>query len=361
MGDLFEVKWNPQLNKDSFEFEEFWEYPYFTRTVFNNWILGYVKYLDEEHKIKWNCLAIWMMWMQFFYMDKDFYAGQFTKRIIPKWFSLNTSNANFFISLLNKLQPIFQNTLVRHFEKTFNETKISLPIKNWEINFAFMEKFMRELESERLRELEAYLLATWLKDYELTTSEQQVLHDFEDGKFEWRNFQLGELFEVNSYKKRFDANKVFISEIWNPYIVRTSLNNWLRWYINEKEEFLNDGNTISFGQDTATMFYQEKPYFTGDKIKILKSKNKQNKFNKKNAQFFISTMTRSFSSFSWWNSSFSIKVISKQEIQLPTKDNKPDYHTMETFISAIQKLVIKDVVLFTYKKLKATKEVIDRG
>ena len=27
--------------------------------------------------------------------------------------------------------------------------------------------------------------------------------------------------------------------------------------------------TISFEQDTATIFYQEKPYFTGDKIKVI--------------------------------------------------------------------------------------------
>lgn len=35
------------------------------------------------------------------------------------------------------------------------------------------------------------------------------------------------------------------------------------------------------------------------------------------------------------------------DIMLPTKDGKPDYETMERFISAIQKLVIKNVVQFT--------------
>ena len=110
-------------------------------------------------------------------------------------------------------------------------------------------------------------------------------------------FTLGELFEVLTSKKRFDANKVQVFEEGkNPYVVRTSSNNGQRGFIDEDELYLNDGNTISFGQDTATMFYQEKPYFTGDKIKILKAKNK--KFNKNNAQFFISTMTNSFSAFS---------------------------------------------------------------
>lgn len=40
----------------------------------------------------------------------------------------------------------------------------------------------------------------------------------------------------------------------------------------EEEKYLNEENTISFGQDMATMFYQKNPYFIGDKIKILKLK-----------------------------------------------------------------------------------------
>ncbi len=111
---------------------------------------------------------------------------------------------------------------------------------------------------------------------------------------------------------------------------------------------LNEGNTISFGQDTATLFYQEKPYFTGDKIKIVKSKD--NRFNKLNGLFFVSTMTKSFSSFSWGGSSFSVKIIGNQLIRIPTKNQQPNYELMETLISAIQKMVIKDVVLYVEGK-----------
>jgi len=34
------------------------------------------------------------------------------------------------------------------------------------------------------------------------------------------------------------------------------------------------------------------------------------------------------------------------DIMLPAKDGKPDYATMDTLISAVQKLVIKEVVLY---------------
>ena len=38
-------------------------------------------------------------------------------------------------------------------------------------------------------------------------------------------------------------------------------------------------------------------------------------------------------------------------ISLPTQNHQPDYKLMETLISAIQKLVIKDVVLYVDSKI----------
>lgn len=206
--------------------------------------------------------------------------------------------------------------------------------------------------------MEAYLRVTGLDDYELNVKEKQVLEELENGQFEWGEFRVGELFEVDSSKKRFDANKVEIEEVGEPYIVRTALNNGIRGYINEDKEFLNEGNTISFGQDTATMFYQKKPYFTGDKIKIVKSRN--DKFNKINAQFFIAAMTKSFSSFSWGSSSFNVKIINNQPLNLPTQNNQPNYDQMQTLISAIQKIVIKDVVEYARRKVEGMREVVGR-
>lgn len=154
-------------------------------------------------------------------------------------------------------------------------------------------------------------------------------------KVEWGEFKIGDLFEINTYKKRFDANKVKIFENGRfPYVVRTGLNNGIKGYINEDEQFLNEGNTISFGQDTSTMFYQEKQYFTGDKIKIVKSKDKR--FNKNNAQFFILSMNKSFSSFTWGSSSYSVQIIQNQKIHLPIKKGEIDFEFMESFIAELE-------------------------
>ncbi|MDL0088893.1 restriction endonuclease subunit S [Campylobacter gastrosuis] len=146
IGDLFYVKSNPQLNKDSFKFSDNAEYPYFTRTVLNNGIAGYVDYLDDEHKITGNSLAVGMLGMQFFYMQKDFYAGQFTKTIYPKFENFNSVIAQYFITWLNKNQEIYQSGLVRDFENLFNNTKISLLTKNNAPDYEFMSDFIRAVQ-----------------------------------------------------------------------------------------------------------------------------------------------------------------------------------------------------------------------
>ena len=152
----------------------------------------------------------------------------------------------------------------------------------------------------------------------------------------WGERKLGDLFEVVSYKKRFDANKVCVYETGRyPYIVRMGTNNGQKGYINEDTKYLNDGNTISFGQDTATVFYQEKPYFTGDKIKILKPK--LHEFCKNNAQFFIVAMNLAFRSFSWGSSSFNMEIIKDVKLTLPlTPDGKIDFAFMESFIAELE-------------------------
>ncbi|MCX0401971.1 restriction endonuclease subunit S [Clostridium perfringens] len=304
-----------------------------------------------------------------FYQKSDFTVLQDAYAIDIKKglkYCLTDNQYIFIVSAISKsIYGNFEWTNKAGWEKVKDEY-IQLPIKNGEIDFEFMESFVAELEAQRVAELEAqrvaeleaYLLATGLKDYELTDKEKQAVEDYENGRINLIELKVSDIFNVSSSKKRFDANKVDILTKGYPYVVRTSNNNGIKGYLNEDINYLNKGNTISFGQDTATMFYQENPYFTGDKIKILKSKFKN--FNKYSAQYFIGTMSKSFSSFSWGASSFSEKAINKQGIFVKVKDNEIDFEYIETLISAIQKLVIRDVVIFADRRIEATKQVIDR-
>lgn len=154
MEDLFTIKANPQLDKGYFHFSNKSEYPYFTRTEKNNGILGYVDYLDDEHLIKGNSLAIGMIAMQFFYMEHDFYAGQFTKTAFPKFDKFNKTIALYFITAISKHKDIFKRVLVGDFEDTFNKTTIDVPYdKNNKIGYEYIEQYIREIEIIRIKRM----------------------------------------------------------------------------------------------------------------------------------------------------------------------------------------------------------------
>lgn len=352
---MFEIEKTTSFNSD--KLVEGNEYDYVTRTSSNQGILKSTGFVNKENLNPSGNWSLGLLQMDFFHRGKEWYAGQFVRKITPR-FEINSHVQPFFTTILNSLKPVLQSVLVRNVDDTFSNTIVVLPTKNGQIDFDFIEGFVAELEAQRVAELEAYLSVTGLKDYELTHEEKKVLDGFKN--IEWSTYQINELFEVKSYKKRFDANKVTILENGNyPYIVRTAYNNGRRGYINEDEKYLNPENTISFGQDTATMWYQEAPYFTGDKIKILEARFEG--FKKENAHFFITSMAKPFTKFSWGASSFSEKVIKSQEFLLPVnKNDQIDFAYMENLTQAIKKLIIKDVVTYADEKVESTKAVLSK-
>lgn len=253
------------------------------------------------------------------------------------------------------------------------DLSIKLPVKEEEeIDWDYMQERIAELEQERIAELEQYLIATGLNDYELTDEDKKILATkLTDGGGlqnsisgngclkEVRMFKVGDLFEVKTPVKKFNANAVEITDkIGHPYVVRSSTNNGIRGYINEDENYLNEGNTFSFGQDTATIFWQEKPYFTGDKIKVLKPKFE---CNSEIASYVINGITKAFSHFSQGTQSFKVSVIEDGEFLLPvTCDGAPDQEFMEKYIKAIEKVIIADVVKFKEEMIEKTKDIVNQ-
>ena len=60
------------------------------------------------------------------------------------------------------------------------EEEITVPFLNGKIYFSYMEKYIEELEALRIKELEAYLVATGLKNYHLTKYDKKVLDKFNE-------------------------------------------------------------------------------------------------------------------------------------------------------------------------------------
>ena len=136
-------------------------------------------------------------------------------------------------------------------------------------------------------------------------------------------FALGDVFEIYSPKKRFNANAVQFGGKY-PYVARGSSNNGIRGYITEDVQYLSPAKSLSFGQDTATVFYQPDAYFTGDKIKVMVLRNHE--LNDELAQYFITVITKAFSTFAWGQSSFNEKILKATKIVLPVIESPDPNH-----------------------------------
>jgi hypothetical protein len=87
----------------------------------------------------------------------------------------------YIVAAMSYFQQVFTWSNMLNWNKIKAMT-ICLPIcENGEIDFAYMESYIRELEGARIRELEAYLEVTGLIDYRLTPDEQAFMNEYARG------------------------------------------------------------------------------------------------------------------------------------------------------------------------------------
>ncbi len=174
----------------------------------------------------------------------------------------------------------------------------------------------------------------------------------------WGEFRLGDLFEVLSSKKIYHANTIKIHdtqiESSYPYVVRTTTNNGIKGFIIDDPILTNEKNTLSFAQDTFTVFYQKQPYFTGNKVKILKPKFA---FKSPKILHFISAILQFILKPLTWGLGSTTESIAEFKISLPLKPNANtqtlkdiDFNFMEKFIAELEQCRLAELEAY----LKAT-------
>lgn len=355
LGDLFDIQNTNSFNADALVPGN--EYDYVTRTSVNQGVLQETGFVNLENINPAETWSLGLLQMDFFYRRKPWYAGQFVRKIIPK-IKLSENSVLFFTALLNKLKKRLLSVLVRDVDNMFLTSVVSLPIKNNKIDFAFINKFIAELEAERLAELEAYLLVTGFKDYELTDEEQKVLKDYNCLPF--KDFTVPAVFEVKN------AGNILSEDIMEdsgefPYLCASADNNAVSSYISYDEKYMDKGNCIFIGGKTFVVTYQEKDFFSNDSHNLtlrLKDETKRNK----NIQLYVATCVNKSLGYKYsWGDRVSSKKIKNDIISLPYSGKEIDYASMSILVSAIQKLVIKDVVLYADKKIEATKKAINKS
>lgn len=363
IGDLFEIQSTNSFNTDALVPGN--EYDYVTRTSVNQGVLQVTGFVNDENINSAGTWSLGLLQMDFFYRRKPWYAGQFVRKIIPK-IKLTDKSVLFFTALFNKLRKKLLSVLVRDVDNMFLTTVISLPIKNNGIDFSFIDKFiseleaerLAELEAERLAELEAYLSVTGLNNYNLTDEELKVLKDYDNLPF--KDVSVLELFEVKNTSNILSKDIVENSGEY-PYLCASADNNAVSTYISYDKKYMDKGNCIFIGGKTFVVTYQEKDFFSNDSHNLtlrLKEESKRSK----DIQLYIATcVNKSLGHKYSWGDSICNKKIKNDVISLPCLGECIDYDSMPVLISAIKKLVIKDVVLYADKRIETTKEIINKG
>lgn len=242
----------------------------------------------------------------------------------------------------------------RHWSIAKNCT-LKLPSKNHKIDTDFINSFIAELEAERIEELSAYLKVSGLDNYELSKEEEEALQNYKDIPFE--EFDLTSVFDVKNTSNIL-SEQITKGSGKTPYLCASSENNGVSSYISFDKKYLETGHCVFIGGKTFVVTYQESDFYSNDSHNLALHLLDY-RANKLEYLYLVTCVYKSLSHQYSWGNSISKTKIKKDKINLPTKNGKPDYETMELLISAIQKLVIKDVVLYTERKIAATKQVIE--
>lgn len=355
VSDLFDIQNTNSFNTDVLVPGN--EYDYVTRTSLNQGVLQETGFVNLENINSAGTWSLGLLQMDFFYRQKPWYAGQFVRKIIPK-IELTEKSILFFTALLNKLKKRLLSVLVRDVDNIFLTSAISLPIKNNDIDFSFIDKFIAELEAERLAELEAYLSITGLKDYELTEEEQKALSDYDSLSF--KNYSVPVLFDIKNTGNIMSKDIIENSGEY-PYLCASADNNAVSSYISYDKKYMDRGNCIFIGGKTFVVTYQEKNFFSNDSHNLTLRLKDESKRSKGIQLYIVTCIKKSLGHKYSWGDSISNKKIKNDIIALPYSGEVPDYDSMNLLISAIQKLVIKDVVLYADKRIDATRVVIKKS
>ena len=315
------------------------------RTFEDNGIQGKIKKRDFEPNAPYTITATVIGNYKYVkFQEQPYYCSQninklTPKPIISKW---NKKIAYFFVANVQKFVSLYNGQQGGYKLDDIKKHVILLPTHNGAIDFAFMETFIAELE--------AYLTVTGLKDYTLTKEEEETLNSLD--KVNWKEYRFADIFNNIQQGRRLKKDDQIEGSI--PFVMAGVTNTGVVNYIsNPVATFPKNSITIDiFGN----AFYRNYDFGAGDDTGVYW--NTERKLSREMMLFLTKTSEKALQG----KFSYGKKLRSSQSLnlrmKLPTKNGTPDYDFMNTYISAIHKVVIKEVVLYAEKKIQATQEAI---
>jgi hypothetical protein len=254
----------------------------------------------------------------------------------------------YFVAQFVFFKKIFSYNNMASWQK-IKDMEITLPVTaDGEVDFKYMEDYIRGLETVCIRELEAYFKVTGLSDYKITNDDLQFMRKM----VKYNNYDIVSIFNVKN------THCILSSDIVEnggntPYLTASQSNNAVGSYVSYDEKFLDKGNCVFIGGKTFVVSYQEKDFFSNDSHNLVLYLIDMNKKTRENQLFMAAAIYKSLCNKYSWGDSISREKIQVDTVSLPTDCNgNPDYDYMTRFIRIQQKLAIKKVVEWKNRELK---------
>lgn len=328
--------------------------PYVTGATINNGVTSYVM-APKSDITKGGVITVDPITSTSFWQKENFVGRGFSGASINalRHEKLNSRTAMYISSLIYKSAHEQYSYGLLFNSNKLKKHVIELPTHvDGTIAFDYMEAYIKELEAERIKELEAYLVTTGLDDYVLTDGEEKVLSEFRNGVGEWYSFNVKDLFGESVRGKRLKSLDRIIGKL--PFVTAGETDQGISAFVgNNVQIFKRNTTTIDmFGSAK----YRNYEYGGDDHIAVVNTES----LSKYASLFVTATLHKSAHTGKFdYSRNFYAKDADELQIMLPiTTNQKPDYNLMSCYIRAIEKLVIKGVVEWKDKHIKAMKDIL---
>ena len=329
----------------------------YDRNVDRQWLVD-----NDEAPVDGNAIVLGVTLPAVSYQPEEFGASQV---ITARADFLNERIGLFFVLILKKLCFNLFSYDKKPGIGIYKNLVVDLPTKDGEIDFDFMESFIEELEARRVALLSDYLVESGYDNYELSSEELDALRNFSnisDGN--WGTYKVGNLFErVETKKLPYKAKelpKQPTDDYVLPCLTSSFQNQGLNYYAPKVgATVLSNVISIPSNSDVYRAYYQSRNFTVLSDAYAIRWKSDEVEISPNHYLFMVMCINKvtDLPIYSYKNKLGGWNVVKGKHIRLPEKDGKIDFAFMGTFISAIKKLAIKDVVLYSDQKMKATKAV----
>ncbi len=365
--DIFEVK-NTHNILSSWITENSGSVPYLTATQNNNSVSTFISY-DKEMIDEGNSIFIGGKTLVISYQEKDYFSND--SHNLALYFKDEIHRTKpiqlYMVSALYKsLKPLYSwgNSISK--QKIQNDF-VSFPTLNNKIAFSYMENYIKALEAERIETLEAYLLVSGFKDYQLTQEEEDALEAFDTQ--EWQEFRMGDLFDRVKTKKLPHKAKELPKEPQGEYslpaLTSSFMNQGLNYYVpKEGATVLQNVISIPSNSDVYRAYFQSQEFTVLSDAYAIDWIGSDKQLRPNDYLFIVPSINKvtDLPIYSYKNKLGGWNVVKDKLIKLPVNEQgEINFDYMATLVHAIKKLAIKDVVLYADKQIEATKEVVQKG